>query len=1158
MSDEDLDSLLRKVGRAPPRPLDAGFVDERYEVGARIGEGGFGAVYEAFDRKRGEHVALKILRRASSDALLRFKREFRQLAGLSEPGLVRLYDLHGDGERWYFTMERVRGVPFDEWAREASRLRAALDELSRALSSLHARGWVHRDVKPSNVLVEPSGRLVLLDFGLVFAHDDARSTSMVGTPAYLAPEVAAGASPSPAADWYAVGVMLFEALTGELPFGGAVDEMVVKKQTERAPPVRSRAPGAPEDLAALCDALLDPRPSARPVPGRVARPAHPRPPLVGRRRELAELDRMLAAAPSVVRVVGTSGVGKSALVERFSSSARERGVHVLASRCHPRDHTPFVAIDGVVDELSRMLDRMPPARARALAPRDAGVLSQAFPVLRSIPGFDARLPSGGARSGVGTALAELLERWGEGARWLVVIDDAQWGDADSAAVLSEVLRDRRLPLCIVVVHPEGSGSPLLDAIGRDARTVEVAPLDADEARDLARQAGARDGLDGLVAESGGHPMFLVELVRERVRGGEGRSLRDILLARVASLSPDARRCARLIAVAGRPVSTATLRAADLSSSAIEEVGSAGLVVSRDGDELVIVHDRVREVLVADIGDDEARALHERLAGALSVASPERAEALAFHLAEAGRYADAAAQLLRAAREATATRAFAQARALYARLFSARQRAGADDGRELPLRIESAEASARAGLSVEAAESLLAASRLASSGEALSLRVRAAEYLLSAGHIERGERILDEQLARLGLSLPSSTPGRLLGVVRHTVGRRVDRWRPAPTSEARLSALWSATRGALLVEPVRALALGATLVREAARPGANAHARMGAAMIDAMSLVAPRGPDALPRALGLLAAELADDVEPRVLELHAMAKGIVESAGLAFRESVTSLGRAVTIGAEHGLGQSSEEALCRAVQGSSAWVLGDVDHLVAKIPALCAELEERDHLLGWMLATMHRAWLVSMQDGLDAGAEVLEGAGRRWASRGRELQGWWLDIGRIHLALGRGDGRTAWQLSLPKARRFQERIFATLMHRLEAQTFLVRAAIVLARERRATDAEIARAWRAVDELASVPSAWTRAHALCLRAGLASVTGDVEGAVAALRRAIPALDEAGMPLMRMLADDALGTLLGGDEGSERVLRARERLDGWRIDRARAIACTFPGAW
>lgn len=1158
MSEDDLDSLLRKVGRAPPRPLDARFVDKRYEVGSLLGEGSFGAVYEAFDRERGEQVALKILRRTSSDALLRFKREFRSLARLSDRGVVRLYDLHGEGECWYFSMERVHGVPFDQWTREPGRLRPALDGLARALAGLHSHGYVHRDIKPSNVLVEASGRVVLLDFGLVHASDDARSTVMVGTPVYLAPEVASGDSPSPAADWYAVGVMLFEALTGELPFGGSADEIIARKRSDRAPPVRDRAPHAPLDLATLCDALLDPSPAARPATVSIALPSVPRTTFVGRRFELQALERALEAVPSVVRVVGPSGVGKSALMDEFVSRVREQGVHVLVSRCHPRDHTPFAAIDGAVDELARLLARMPPVRARASAPREAGALSRAFPVLRSVAGFEMSQAGTGARSRVGEAIFELLARWGDRAPWLVVIDDAQWGDADSAAVLSEVLRAGDLPLCVVLVHrPEGS-SALLDALGRDAPEIQLRGLDDEDARELARQAGALHGLDALVTESGGHPMFLVELVHDRAVGRERRSLRDLLLARVASLSPEAQRCLRLLAVAGRPVQVPTLRAAGIPLAALDDLSAARLVTVPNSETLAVVHDRLREALVSEISEDDARAMHADLARCLMAVDPGRSEVLAFHFGEAGLHAEAAMHLHRAAREATENRAFAQARSFYARLLTTRDRAQLSDGSDLALRIESAEASGRAGLSVEAAEGLLAASRHAPAAEALSLRIRAAEQLLLSGHIERGERILDEQLERLGLSLPSSTPGRLLGTLRDTVGRRADRWRNVRTSDARLSALWSATRGALFVEPVRALALGASLVREAARPGAGAHARMTGAFIEALSAVAPRGPVALPQARATLARERTEAAEPKVLELYAMANGMVSMMGLDFCASASSLERVVAVGAEHGLGLSLEEALSRAMRCSAAWILGDITYLRAHVPQLCAELEERDHLIAWMLTTILRTSLVAMEHGPDRGIAMLEEAGRRWTSRGRELQGWWLDIGRIHFSLMCGDGRTAWALALPQARRYQERIFATLMHRLEAQTFLVRAATVLAKQGRATAAEMDKAWKATEELAAVPSAWTRAHSHCLRAGLASVTGDVDGALAALRAAIPALDDAGMPLLRTLVDDALGSLIGGDEGAARVAKARAQLRDWRVSRDGAIACTLPGAW
>jgi serine/threonine protein kinase len=332
--DDDLDWLLRKVGRAPPRPLDARFIDERYELRERIGEGGFGAVYEAFDHTRGERVALKILHRAAGDALLRFKREFRQLARLSDPSFVRLHDLHGEGERWYFTMERIDGVPFDAWARDPDRLRGAFADLTRALTRLHEHGYVHRDIKPSNVLVEPGGRVVLLDFGLVHALAEASSTAIAGTPSYVAPEVASGGTPSPASDWYACGVMLYEALTGEPPFGGPAEAIVSAKQRSRPPAVRDRAPRAAPDLAALCDALLDPNPDARPVPSGIAVRSETRVTLIGRQRELAELERALADRSSVVRVVGPSGVGKSTLVDLFCPLKKQAPGRVLFSQLH--------------------------------------------------------------------------------------------------------------------------------------------------------------------------------------------------------------------------------------------------------------------------------------------------------------------------------------------------------------------------------------------------------------------------------------------------------------------------------------------------------------------------------------------------------------------------------------------------------------------------------------------------------------------------------------------------------------------------------------------------------------------------------------------------------------------------------------------------------
>jgi hypothetical protein len=200
------------------------------------------------------------------------------------------------------------------------------------VAALHAADRLHRDIKPSNVLVTEEPRVVLVDFGLI-AEIGRADGALAGTPAYAAPEQAAGAA-GPASDWYAVGVVLHELLTGGLPFVGSSRAILFDKQRAEPQPVLVRSPGAPPDLAALCDALLRREPRDRPTGAEVLRrldvaqprlaaraPVDPDALLVGRDDALATLRAAFADAErgrcTAVHVRGVSGIGKTALLRAF-------------------------------------------------------------------------------------------------------------------------------------------------------------------------------------------------------------------------------------------------------------------------------------------------------------------------------------------------------------------------------------------------------------------------------------------------------------------------------------------------------------------------------------------------------------------------------------------------------------------------------------------------------------------------------------------------------------------------------------------------------------------------------------------------------------------------------------------------------------------------
>jgi eukaryotic-like serine/threonine-protein kinase len=375
---------------------------------------------------------------------------------------------------------------------DLERLRTVLGPLADGLHTLHAADLVHCDLKPSNVLVTRSGRPVLMDFGIVaeLRQPSPGPLDYMGTPHYMAPEQARHAPVNPAVDWYSFGVLLYVALTGQLPYQGRRSQVVQVKQNCDPLPPSSFAAGLPADLESLCMDLLRRDPAERPTgmevlarlgmvrrmpvhSGEISLPdaieAPPRPkeespcdappwgrsmtPFVGRAHELALMRQSYAATRAggtrCVLVQGLSGIGKSALIARFVAELRMLGGDqplVLSGRCHERESLAYKAFDGVMDDLIHHLLAMPVSERRRVLPGDAGCIARLFPALRQVLDVDEPAARGNHNSPIqqrAKAMAALKALLAELARQRPVVihaEDLQWADRDSLELLVSVLQ----------------------------------------------------------------------------------------------------------------------------------------------------------------------------------------------------------------------------------------------------------------------------------------------------------------------------------------------------------------------------------------------------------------------------------------------------------------------------------------------------------------------------------------------------------------------------------------------------------------------------------------------------------------------------------------------------------------------------------------------
>ncbi|HEX8796806.1 MAG TPA: protein kinase [Polyangiaceae bacterium] len=1085
------------------------------------------------------------------------------------------------------------------FVRDVDRLRAAFRQLAAGVAMIHARGKLHRDLKPSNVIVSRSGRVVILDFGVVGEYRPGEpgqrgDETLVGTPAYMAPEQAAFQPASPASDWYAVGVMMFEALTQRMPFEGSTTELLLAKQRPLGARPRDLVEGIPEDLEQLCVDLLQVDPRSRPPAEDILRrlegertpaiSASVEIPFVGRRAQLdalhAAFDASHEGPPVAVMLHGRSGMGKSALAARFLGQLEARpDTLVLSGRCYDREAVPFKAVDQVVDELSRWLARLPEEEAYALLPPEIHALARLFPVIKNarvVTMAPADSDAGAVdplevRRRAFSALKQLLAAIA--ARWSLVvhIDDLQWGDADSVQLLEAVLSPPApRPMLLVCGHRSESAasSEALALLRRTlaslggackVREVEVGALSDREARELAR--ALVDSSDpavpaAIAAEAQGSPLFVAELGRwanERggavARGGGGTiALDEMIAARVAELPEDARALLEAVSVAGGPVAHGIVEAASgtagkrrpaaLALRAAHFVSTRGL---RDDDLVETSHDRIRETVVAAMDEASRRARHLALARAYAGSSRTDPEAAFAHFRAGGDDASARDYALRAAESADQGLAFLRAARLY--------RAAIELGAERPdqLYAHLGDALANAGRGAEAADAYMEAAARSSGREALNLRRVAAEHLLKAGRDDRGLAALQQVLSAVGVRYPESTQAAVASLLWHEARLRVARLtrtlrRPQSLSPRLLDqfdAAFAAATGLTTSDLLRSADFAnraLLLALEAGEP-----VRLGRALAVAAGNVAARGESARRRADALVRAaqQVADQVDdPHGRALALLAGGFVHFFLGEWRGARAKLEEAETI----------LRTRCRAVAwelaNTQAWTCnvlilsGELREASRRVPAIVEEARSRDDSFALMHLTYPACCAHIVADDVHAAWRVTELAATHAGGDGAFTSfHWGAFISGCSVERYRGDGRAAWE----RVKRTSPALDGSSLSRIAlVRTFsayergLSAIAAAAAGHDRTVALDAADDW--ARRLSRESVSFAPAMGQLLRAGLFAARGDRKRADSALELAIPALDAADLGYLAACARHRRGELLAGSAGAELVARSR----------------------
>jgi eukaryotic-like serine/threonine-protein kinase len=1200
-----VDSLLGTFG--PPDFSG----NQRFEIRRKIGSGGFGNVYEAFDREGNAVVALKTLPDLSAPRLARFKNEFRALADLYHPNLVTLYELISDREQWFFTMELVSGTNFRDYARECglAKLRDALRQLVDGVRALHQAGKLHCDLKPSNVLVTPEGRIVILDFGLVTEIDASptkRQHTVAGTPLYMAPEQIGGARPSEAADWYSLGIMLYEALTGRPPFTGRTEDIIAQKQTLESASLDASLSDVPDDLAVSCRDLLQRDPSLRPsgnelrvrfgAPSRFA-PGHF---FRGRAEEMNVLaeafNTVKNGQTAAIQVQGDSGIGKTALVIHFLEGLRRReDVVILEGRCHERELVPYKALDSLVDDLRDYLAGLSARQRETVLPENIAELARLFPTLLTIIPPQRRTATNfsdphAVRVLAFTVMRELIGRIAASKPVVFFIDDLQWGDQDSGMLLAELMRDPNAPPMLLIGCCRNEASaPILKAFGPYQRLLTIRELGSDQTRDLAIALlgfgydESASLVDSIARASRGNP-FLLHRLATYVRRDSHVWLREevpmvesVIGSVVAGLPAETRRLLEVVSLAARPIRIEVARqAADLS-------GNMHLVLAPlRGERLIRIspvagareiepyHDRIRQSVINLLDADQSRFHHRNLAFALE--SSADCETLAVHFQAAGISEKTCEYAAKAGDQGSGALAFDNAARWYR--LALELLPTNDVATRFALRVKCGDALSNAGRGSEGAGEYLLAAEQTSGLEALELQRRAATQYLVSGHMDRGLAVLDKVLRSVGMKF-AATPRRVLMslIARRALLRlrglqfKVRDERRIPARDLiRIDACWSVAQGLGFVDAMRAAQFHASHLFYALRAGEKYRIARALAVEAGYSAFAGMRNRKKTQKLVGSAMQLAQTCgHPHAVPLVTLISGISAFLEGRWREAIEFHHRAETLLKQHCAGAAWELATARIMSGAALYFRGELRLLCDQLPVLLHNADARGDLYE---ATALRTRLVHLTslcaDDPAGAAEHVRGAIAKWPGRGFQTQHWWCLVAEAQTMLYAELSRRAldlWTAAWPKMRR--SGILRLQYIRIESLYERASSALAAASVPGTPASDCKRfvgiAKTDARRIRKENAPWADGLAALIEAGVNHCSGRRERTSGLLQAAQSAFEQAGMMLFAAIAQRRRGEVIGGDRGFALV----ESSDAWmtsqnicRPDRMSAMLA--PGEW